>query len=262
VSGTNARLPLYLALAFAITWLCWWSLLRELPVGGSVFGSPWFTTLYVIGGFGPTIGAYLAVAATPREGTLSEYHARLFRWRVSPLWYVAVFALPPALAFMKEWIAIVAGAPGVAFAPVKPLSGVLSLFPLMIVGGGLEELGWRGVALPSLERRMPLLLAALVVGVIWAVWHLPLFYIHGVSQFGGDFPLFAFDVLAGGCLLAWVCAGTRSILLCILFHAAGNTATSMGLAVPDGNSRAAWIAAGVKFLIAVLLLMTVSGKRA
>ena len=62
----NARLPLYLAFAFAITWLCWWSLVRGLPAGVSVFGSPWFTALYIIGGLGPTIGAWLAVAATPR----------------------------------------------------------------------------------------------------------------------------------------------------------------------------------------------------
>lgn len=70
----------------------------------------------------------------------------------------------------------------------------------MIVGGGLEEPGWRGVAQPELERRWSRWRAATVVGVIWALWHLPLFHIPGVGQYGDSFPLFAASTLgqAGG----------------------------------------------------------------
>jgi uncharacterized protein len=260
-SPPHKRLGVYLAATFAITWVCWWTLTRQVHAGESIFGSGLTTTLYILGGFGPTLGAYIAVATTPREGALSEYNSRLFRWRVNPVWYVVVFALPPVVALGKEWIAgLVAAPPGGIYTPVQPLADVLTLFPTMIIGGGLEELGWRGVAQPSLERRIPRLVAALVIGVIWGLWHLPLFYLHGVSQFGGNFPLFLVDVVANAFFLALIYGGTRSILLCVLFHAAGNTAASMGLFVPDGSLEAAWVAAAAKLLLAFVLLVALSPR--
>jgi membrane protease YdiL (CAAX protease family) len=254
----NKRLYIYLGATFAITWTCWWTLATEVPPGSTPFASGLSLTMYLLGGFGPTIGAYVAVVATPPEGSLLEYNARLFRFRVNPLWYLAVALVPPTLAFGKEWIARWVGAPDIAIAPLEPLARIFTLFPTMIIGGGLEELGWRGVAQPSLERLMPRSLAALCAGLIWAVWHFPLFHLHGVSQFDGNFPLFALDVIANAALLAWIYDGTQSIFLCVLFHAASNTTAAMGLVVPDGNTGAAWVATAVKLVIAMLLLKTVS----
>jgi membrane protease YdiL (CAAX protease family) len=249
------RLSIYLAATFLISWGCWWTLAAAIPPGGSVFGSGLFKTLYILGGFGPTIGAAVAVAATPREGGLAEYGARLIRWRVSPLWWLAVLAVPAAFAAGKEWVAIWAGAGAVQAADLEPLGRILILFPTMVIGGGLEELGWRGIAQPSVERRAPRLAAAFAVGVVWALWHLPLFHVAGVSQAGRNFPLFAADVLANACLLAWVYAGTRSILLCVVFHAASNTVTALGVLAIGPPGEAAWIAVAVKLAAAMLLLM-------
>lgn len=257
------RLPIYLAMTFVISWGCWWTLARVMPPGGAVFGSGLFTTLYLVGGFGPTIAATIAVAATPREGSARGYGARLVRWQVNPLWWLAVLAIPVAFAAGKEWIAIWTGDPVARPTDLEPLRRVAILFPTMIIGGGLEELGWRGVAQPLMERRMPRLAAALAVGLIWALWHLPLFHIPSVGQFGMNFPLFAADVVANACLLAWVYAGTGSILLCVLFHAMSNTATAMGLVTigpPAGSG--AWIAVGVKIVAAAGLLLWATPRRA
>jgi membrane protease YdiL (CAAX protease family) len=91
-------------------------------------------------------------------------------------------------------------------------------------------------------------------GTLWALWHLPLFHIHGVSQFGGDLPLFAVDVLANARLLAWLYARTRSILLCVIAHAASNTATAMGLAASAEHAvTALWAAVLAKLLAAAIL---------
>ena len=252
-----SRLFIYLAVTFLISWGCWWTLAAAIPPGGSVFASGFSKMLYVLGGFGPTIAAGVAVAATPSEGGLAEYGARLTRWRVSPLWWLAVLAVPAGFAVGKSWIAIWAGAGKVHAAPLEPLIRILTLFPTMILGGGLEELGWRGVAQPLVERRAPRLAAALTVGGVWALWHLPLFHLPGVSQAGRNFPLFAIDVLANGCLLAWVYAGTRSILLCIIFHAASNTVTALGvLAIGPPGGGGAWTAIAGKLCAAMLLVMT------
>jgi membrane protease YdiL (CAAX protease family) len=249
------RLAIYLAATFTISWGCWWTLASQMPAGGSVSSSGLLATLYLLGGFGPAIGALIAVGATPREGPFPEYVARLTRWRVSPLWWLAVLAVPVAFAVGKEWIAIWTGGGVVRAADLAPLKRLVILLPSMILGGGLEELGWRGVAQPQLERRASRVAAALIVGVIWALWHLPLFHMAGVSQSGRNFPLFAADVLANACLLAWVYAGTRSILLCVAFHAVSNSATAMGLlAIGPPTGAGAWIAVTVKLGAAVLLL--------
>jgi membrane protease YdiL (CAAX protease family) len=253
------RLWIYLAATFAISWGCWWTLTREMTPGDTVLASGLSATLYLVGGFGPTIGAVLAVVATPRDGSLSEYGSRLLRWKVGLFWWLAVVATPLVFAAGKEWVAIWAGGASVHPADLAPLKRVAILFPTMIIGGGLEELGWRGVAQPLVEQRMPRLVAALVVGVIWALWHLPLFQIPGAAQFGRNFALFAADVLANACLLAWVYAGARSILLCVVFHAASNTVTALGVLAIGPPAAAAWIAVALKLIAAAVLLASLRG---
>src|SRR5271154_229044 len=100
------RLPIYLIATFTISWGCWWTLASQMPANGSVFDSGVYLTLYLVGGFGPTIGALIAVALTPSEGGVLEYAARLTRWRVNPLWWLALVAVPFAVAEGKEWVAI------------------------------------------------------------------------------------------------------------------------------------------------------------
>jgi len=250
------RLFIYLAATFAISWGCWASLAQATPGRTSVFSSGVFMALYLLGGLGPAIGAFVAVAATPAEGGVLEFGARLTRWRVSPLWWLAVFVVPVAVAAGKEWIAILTGGALVRACDLQPLTRAVIIFPSMIIGGGLEELGWRGVAQPMVERRAPRLAAALVVGLIWAMWHLPLFHIAGLSQSGRNFPLFAMDVLANAFLLAWIYAGTRSILLCIVFHAMSNTVTALGVvAIGPPMGTGAWIAVTLKLAAAGLLVV-------
>src|ERR1700727_2974339 len=189
VSGEHyGRLALYLVMAFGITWVCWWPLAFLIPGGVGVFTNPTFSSLYIVGGLGPTLAALLAVALTPREGSLTAYGTSLTRWRVPIEWYLVAFLLQPML-----------------------------------------------------ERRFRRLASAAIVGIAWALWHVPLFFIHGVAQYGANFPLFAADVVGNAFLLAWIYGGTGSILVCVLFHAASNTSATMGLGAWDGSPHMAWM---------------------
>jgi uncharacterized protein len=253
-SLASKRLLVFLVTTFALTWGAWWSVTIFSPANGLTFGNVPILVLYLIGGFGPTIGAFVAVAMTPAEGTMREFVSRLFRWRVRAVWYAVAFGLPALLALVHTAIALpFASAGGIQF---EPLWRVVPLFGMMIVGGGLEELGWRGVALPELEAPAGKLLAATAVSVIWVVWHLPLFFMHGVSQYHGNFALFAVYTSANSFLLAWLYFNTRSILLCVFFHAASNTATAMisitttQHLAPDFISAALSLALGVCLVIA------------
>jgi uncharacterized protein len=223
----SKRLWIYLLVVFAIMWPAWWLEAALSPPGSKVFANTLTGVLYCIAGLGPTVAPFVAVALTKRDGTLGEYMSRLFRWRVSPFYCLLALFLPVAAAGITEYVLILAS--GLQAAPIEPLSRLLSLFPLMILGGGLEELGWRGVLQPELERRFTRFQAAAIVGVIWATWHLPLFFIPGVAQYGGNFGVFAVGIFGNAMMLALIYGRTRSILLCILFHASNNVTDPMGL---------------------------------
>jgi len=107
----------------------------------------------------------------------------------------------------------------------------IPLFVFMIAGGGLEELGWRGIAQPELERYLSPAAAAVLVGLVWSLWHLPLFVLPGVSQYGTNFPVFALGVVGSALILAWLYAHTGSILVCIAFHASSNAILTLAFAV-------------------------------
>jgi membrane protease YdiL (CAAX protease family) len=248
------RLRIYLWVTFAVTWTAWWIVAKAVPPASSVFANPVMVSLYALGGLGPTLAAFVAVIATPREGSLSEYGARLLRWRVHPVWYCVTFLTPPLLALSMEYLSIRLSPQGLMVSPLEPLSRIAVLFPIMIAGGGLEEFGWRGIAQPALNDRLGRVLACATIGVIWAAWHLPLFFIHGVPQFGSSFPRFSFDVLSNAFLLGWLYTNTRSVLLCVLYHAAINTSTAAGLVVPDAAPAVLWITECLKFALGFVLV--------
>lgn len=95
--------------------------------------------------------------------------------------------------------------------------------PMMILGGGLEEIGWRGVFQPLLENRFSFFAAALIEGAIWSVWHLPLWLVPNTSQGAMDFTAFTLYCITLGLTLAAAYRLTKSIWVTILIHAWGNT---------------------------------------
>ena len=131
---------------------------------------------------------------------------------------------------MKAWCA---GKPVLANLVPRPAqwSGTpwipLSFVAILVLGGPLgEEPGWRGFALPRLLGRMNALAASLVLGILWVVWHLPLFWLEGSSQAGGSIPLFAGAVCAFSFLFTWAYLKTGSNLFAaVLFHSGINTAS-------------------------------------
>jgi len=126
-----------------------------------------------------------------------------------------------------------------------------------------EELGWRGYALPRLARRLGLAPASILLGVIWALWHLPLFYVRWAETFGQSFPVYAIQVTAISVAIAWLWAQTGgSLLLPMLFHAAVNNTKDIVPAVaqpasgPFGlnGSLVSWIGAALLWTCALFFL--------
>lgn len=215
--------------------------------------------LALLGALGPSIVAGFLVAVgrwdPAIDTTVGEFLRRAFDPRVLPWrWYAITVGLVLVLAFV----------------PVMLDQGALQEHGLfergpglfLIIGfvfGALEEPGWRGYAQEGLQRRMPVVLASLVIGVFWALWHLPLFFIRDTYQagLGVGTPAFWGFVLAAvvGCpVYAWLYNGSgRITLVAVLYHALGNVVREM---VPDVSNVAE---VGVEAVLALVVTIAAWG---
>lgn len=190
------------------------------PEGGLV------SVMIQVAAAGPLIASVIVISRTRGPRGLVELGRSLIRWRVHPGWYAAVFLGVPLLLVA----AVSVRHPETAAALPGHWSLLLTQLPLGIVGvavvtGLAEEPGWRGYAQPTANRRFPPLVAALVVSLIWAAWHLPnaLF-----TQDAAETATHFLATLVNGFVLAWAYNSTRgSLLVVMLLHGSQNASNGL-----------------------------------
>lgn len=142
------------------------------------------------------------------------------------------------------------------FAVSGPVSAVLVQFALvLIIGGPLgEELGWRGFLLPGLAARHGWRRSSLIVGAIWGLWHLPLFYMAGTGQSQMPMPLFMASAVALSIVFARLSVNTGfSVLPALLLHWSINAWSLVIPMVPNGGSVRPYILVmGILFVFAAI----------
>lgn len=218
---TGGRLIAFFAITFGITWglaaaIVLW------PPAQAVFGEASLANpLVFVAVYAPSIAAIIVCTATEGRVAVRELLARLFRWRVGVRWYAIVLLGIPALSLGARAIAgAVTGSPPTIHLPFWPGLPAAVLTAVFLDPGPLgEELGWRGYALPRLMVGRSALSAAIILGVIWGVWHLPAFFLSGMPQSGLSLPLFLIGSVELSILMAWVFNRTGgSVMLTILIH--------------------------------------------
>jgi uncharacterized protein len=168
--------------------------------------------------FGPFLAAILVLALTTGKGGVVTLLRRMVRWRVRPVWYAVALLLPVAISGGAALLnVVVLGASAPSPAELGAWSGLVPTFFLLLlvpgIGGAWEEPGWRGYALPKLQGGHSALLASLILGVVWAFWHLPLMVI---GQIHLSDPVF---IVAWTVVLTWVFNNTNgSVLIAMLMH--------------------------------------------
>lgn len=259
-SRSAASLLSFFALAFAWSWACWFlapAVKSEAPVAGTV--------LSLVGGFGPSLAALVVVAFISGMAGLRRWLLKCVRLRVGWRWLLLAFLCP--VVFMG-----LAAAAHVALGgtlPPSPAEGhwgmaAFNFLMIFFVGGPLgEEFGWRGYALPALRARWGWRVASLLLGVIWAVWHLPLFYSAGSVQSHLPMDFYALSAIASSVLFAWLLNRSRgSIVPVLVLHTAVNAWSLIipVMVLPDGsNLRPFQIVVGILVLAAIALLLRGKG---
>jgi uncharacterized protein len=168
--------------------------------------------------FGPFLAAILVLALTTGKGGVVTLLRRMVRWRVRPVWYAVALLLPVAISGGAALLnVVVLGASAPSPAELGAWSGLVPTFFLLLlvpgIGGAWEEPGWRGYALPKLQGGHSALLASLILGVVWAFWHLPLMVI---GQIHLSDPVY---IVAWTVVFTWVFNNTNgSVLIAMLMH--------------------------------------------
>lgn len=172
--------------------------------------------LFILAVYAPALSALALVLWQDGAGGLRRFLSRLLIWRMGAGWWALLLLGLPAV-----YLAGAAAGGGLAgWRDGWP--GLRSLLPaigFMLVLGPVEEFGWRGLALPILQRRLTPLAAGLVLGTIWGVWHLPAFFLSGTAQSAWGFWPFLFGSIAVSVILTGMFnAAKGSILIAALFH--------------------------------------------
>jgi membrane protease YdiL (CAAX protease family) len=219
----------FVLLTYVVTWTCF---VVAIPLSGSSSSflsslSGLRTPLLMLGTFAPSLVALGLTARAEGAAGMRVLLGRVFEWPTTIRWYVFAVGYLAALKLAAAVLhRVVAGAwPRFGTEPWYVIA-VAILISTPIQAG--EEIGWRGFALPRLAARFGLARASLVLGLIWECWHLPLFFVPGLNQYGQSFPLFALGGIALSVAIAWLYAHTGgSIGMAMLMHSAVNQTTGI-----------------------------------
>ncbi len=257
MSPGAGELRFFLLATFVWSWSIWLGLAGLVRAGLVSSGTAPFILLHMAGGFGPTILALVCAARRAGDRPLAGFLRTWLPGRLSPAG-IAAFGAGLVLAVFRP----------VVLRALYPESGLLvenwpamlALFPVMIVGGGLEEPGWRGIVFEDSGRLRSGDLGALAgMAVLWTAWHLPLWIIPGTHQASG-MDLVSFALGVGGSTLVYYALrmSGASVGWCILAHALYNTA--LGAFVPSPSAAAERLAS-LAALLAALAFFLVFRRR-
>lgn len=245
----------YVGFTFLLSWSCWlyllWSGCTSQP-------------LIWIAGFAPTLVALFLTLFREGWGGLKKNFR--FLGFVKQTWYYFCLMGTPLIMVISLLIHILVGGEQPRFLDPMHLvtslaqwPGIIIVFLYVLVFSALgEEVGWRGYLLPRLLHRLSPFQASLILGLIWACWHLPLFWLPDTIQAQLPLSWFLAQILGSTFLYTWIYLRTnKSLLPVILFHAAGNSSLGLLPILPldnGGSLRPLWLLVGLLWSTAILVI--------
>ena len=217
----------FFVVTFLWSWVCWVIPLLLKYIGiitdEKIFTSAIGLPIFIIGAFGPAMGAIVSVRTLNGKESIKTFFKSFLSLKFGLKAWLAIFLIIGGAGFIA-WIAP-------EFFGIERLPPHLPIYlfiPGLLVwvffGGGQEEIGWRGYIMPHLEKKYGLFWGSLILGIIWAIWHIPLWFIPGSGQI--DTPFFGFVLLTIGYsfIFSWLIESSGNRLFSgIVVHGAANT---------------------------------------
>ena len=207
----------FLLISFGLAWgiLGLYILLPERM--GAVFGQLTGNhPLFFLAVYAPAIAAFTLVVRYGGFTGLRRFFGRVLLWRCSAAWYAFLIIGIPVIFIGGSWLR---GNLFTAPFPFPSFQTLVAALVLAAIKGPMEEFGWRGLALPLLQRKFAPLWAGLILGAIWGLWHLPAFLLSGTQQSEWSFTAFFAGCLAISVIVTALFNESQgSILLSAFFH--------------------------------------------
>ncbi len=211
----NQKLKKYLIRTFAISWIIWLILALLVKNNILIFSSIIGTILFTIGDFAPTISAISLLDKKSFKSIMNF----IFSNKKKSIIYLLLFCFLETLTI---------GLSSMELNPELPLYVIPIIFLVCtFFGGGNEELGWRGTMQPILEKKIAFPIATLITGIVWSIWHLPLWFIDGTNQQNIPFLLFSIYAIFLSFWLACVYKKTNCVFYCAILHGLNNLLMSI-----------------------------------
>ena len=243
--GRAATATAFVVLAFGLSWAVW------IPLALTGTESPFKD----IASFGPAVAALLVALFDP--DLRAAWRRRLGRWRIPGRLYGIALLAPPIVCLVAVGITEALGVPGLDYNDPAQLYLVVPAFVAVLVLGGPfgEEPGWRGVLQPALGHWFSPCRAGLLVGVVWATWHLPLFAIPGTPQAQVPIGLYVAFTIGLGVIYGWLADRSGdSVPVAVLLHASSNTAAGV-LPVLPGDAGGSLVPFGVVSVVTISIAL-------
>ena len=250
VDYMNKLIKDYLSITFLIMIICWGTLIVCSINGIILKDNPLLYVPYLIGGWSPTIASYISLKKNKQIKGFKDWIKHIFDFKHNLLSYLMVIFLGVVYILPQIFIS--------GYESGFPLYAIVLMIPIMLIGGGLEEAGWRYILQSELEKKHNFLLSTLVVSVIWWIWHLPLFFIQGVAQYGQNYFAFGISVLGLAFSLASIRKNTNSVCLCVLFHCIVNSLS--GIYIINENIIGSLVTS-IILVIMSLVLVKINNKK-
>lgn len=233
----------FFIVAYALSWWAW------IFFAFGIFPTP-------IASFGPFLAALAVLALSEGKSGIVGLFRRMIRWRVAPGWYAVALLLPAVLAAAATALNVLLGAQPPSSDELAGWPGILPGFALVLLipgfGGAWEEPGWRGYAVPRLQRGRSALLASLILAALIAGWHLPLMIAEQIHY--SDIVL----IVAAVIVFNWVFNNANgSVLIVMLMHAANNAISGSFFSPMFSGAdsvRQSWLLALVWSVVAILVI--------
>lgn len=166
--------------------------------------------------YSPAIAAFVIVAYYGGLKGIKRYLSRILLWRCSVGWYIFIIIVIPLVFYIG---ASIKDSPSETLFPFDSIQALLLALLFSAIKGPIEEFGWRGLALPLLQRKFAPIWASLILGVIWGIWHFPAFLLSGTQQSNWSFAPFFVGCIAISIIATALFNTSRgSILLAAFFH--------------------------------------------
>jgi len=244
----------FLLITFGLAWgiIALFIFLPEQMTGlfGTLSGNH---PLFFLAVYAPAIAAFIIITYTNGFNGLRAFSTRMSLWRCSKGWYAFIFVVIPLVFYVgSAWKGNLLSEPF----PFTSLKALVIALLLAVIKGPVEELGWRGFALPLLQRRMAPFWAALVLGGIWGFWHAPAFLLSGTQQSQWSFAAFFVGCIALSVIVTPLFNESGgSILLSAVYHF-----MLMNPIFPDAQPYDTYILIVIAFFIVIFKRKSMFGR--